>query len=125
MYCNAVARFCMLFVPQMETHTPLQRAMDSVSPEIDTALACYKADGQVVKAWDAITESLGKHPQLVWSQTCLPRFVACHVGNRGGLGIVLSEALSNGAKHCSAGWSYKKANANDGAWPQQLRHGPP
>ncbi|CAK0805224.1 unnamed protein product, partial [Prorocentrum cordatum] len=89
----------------------VESALQAVTPAIQVALAKYRADGKIVEAFDTLTDTLSAYPCLMWKQYVHADFAAPHPKNRGGIGVTLGEAFSNGLKHCNAGWSYKKACA--------------
>lgn len=100
-------------------HAPVQTALELVAGDVQSALNNFKVDGQVVKAWDTIIDIVSQHRSLKWTQNYLPHFVACEPSNRGGVGIMLQDALSTASQHCTAGWSYTKAC--EGAWAVELK----
>ncbi len=53
-------------------------------------------------------------PTLLWKLRAPPNAMAVHKDNRGGLGVSVAQACTDGLKHCVAGYSFRKAC--DGAW---------
>ena len=62
-----------------------------------------------MKCWEASCEIL-KAEQLSWIQVLMPSLVGVHPENRGGAGLVGSEAHSLGKDQCAAGYSYQRAS---------------
>ena len=92
----------------------MEAALSAIDGAMQSIKAEYAATGQLVGAWEKIVNALEPHRSLLFKQTCSPDRVGVLPQNRPGLRLSVSKTYLNAARHCMAGWSYKKASA--GAW---------
>ena len=92
--------------------------LDSISLDMERILTKYNDDNAAIAAWEAGLDVLehvssGNATKLIWMQKCHSNLIATHPTNRGGLGLVAAVSEQLGAKHCRAGWSYRKASESN------------
>lgn len=92
----------------------MEAALSAIDGAMQSIKTEYAATGQLVGAWEKIVNALEPHRSLLFKQTCSPDRVGVLPQNRPGLRLSVSKTYLNAARHCMAGWSYKKASA--GAW---------
>ena len=97
--------------------SPVMEALARVAPKIDAGYEQYLKDGQQVKAWSTFVEIVSQEPCLFWKQHTPCTFVGVWPGNRGGMGVSVTQAITNGCNHIASGYSLAKASED--AWAVQ------
>ena len=92
----------------------MEAALGAIDGAMQSIKNEYAETGQTVAAWEKIVNALEPHRSLLFKQSCAPDRVGVLPQNRPGLRLSVSKTYLNAARHCLAGWSYKKASA--GAW---------
>ena len=92
----------------------MEAALGAIDGAMQSIKTEYAETGQTVGAWEKIVNALEPHRSLLFKQTCSPDRVGVLPQNRPGLRLSVSKTYLNAARHCMAGWSYKKASAD--AW---------
>jgi hypothetical protein len=64
-----------------------KQAVVAVAAPLNRIFAQFEQDGQLVKAWDAIVDTLQPYEELMWTASFKAHFLGCHPQNRGGIGV--------------------------------------
>ena len=69
----------------------------------------YGKDKCIDVAWEGFLSALDTQPLLKWDQKIHANYIGVRKENRGGAGMLLANAIKNGANSIASGYSYKKA----------------
>ena len=56
-------------------------------PRLERIFTTFDQDGELIKAWDNIVETLSDHEVLLWRASYKPNFICVEESNRGGAGV--------------------------------------
>ncbi len=63
-----------------------------VGPRLERIFKTFDQDGELIKAWDGIVETLSAHEVLMWKAPHKPNFICVEESNRGGAGVNVPRA---------------------------------
>ena len=63
-----------------------------VGPRLERIFKTFDQDGELIKAWDSIVETLSAHDVLMWKAPHKPNFICVEESNRGGAGVNVPRA---------------------------------
>ena len=76
---------------------------------MDSIAGQYGKDKCIDVAWEDFLSGLDTQSLLKWDQKIHANYIGVRKENRGGAGMILSNAIKNGANSIASGYSYKKA----------------
>ena len=84
-------------------------AIVGVSNALDSIASQYAKDQCIDTAWEGFLSALDCQQLLKWHQKIHANHIGIRKDNRGGAGMILANAIKNGANSIASGYSYKKA----------------